>query len=206
MRRVAVPPIHPSGNRGVKREGDLAGGKTYGARHFRRIAPGKPRRRGGSAKRMPGPIHMHARTDAPDLSGTTSDFIAKRESLMRGAQRNTPRRQGRDAERRDRQPRPAVGAGQPLIRFIPAHGGSQHRSSTCLRKASGTSRQANCARHGKRKRIGKAARCGMTQPRDHAAKTIQQQQARGLRDPTLRPIPGEGDYIAEITFRACGHR
>ena len=49
MGRVAVPPIHPSGNWRVKREGDLAGSQAYGARYFCRISTGEPcRRRSGA--------------------------------------------------------------------------------------------------------------------------------------------------------------
>ena len=70
---------------------------------------------------------MHSGSDAPNLSGTASDFIAKGESGMHSAWRNPPRRQGRDAERCNGQRRASMGAGQTLIRFIPAHGSGQHR-------------------------------------------------------------------------------
>ena len=148
---------------------------------------------------------MHARLDAPNLSGTARDLIAKGESVMRRARRHTPRRQSRDAKRCDGKCRAAMGAGQPLIRFIPAHGSGQHRSSARFRKPGGASRQAHRAGHGDGQRISETARRGMAKPCDHAAKTIQQQQARGISDRTGRPIPGEGNHIIEIAFRACGH-
>ena len=50
MGRVAVPPIHASGNRRVKREGDLAGGQAYGARHLRRITSRQAHRRRSGAE------------------------------------------------------------------------------------------------------------------------------------------------------------
>ena len=73
---------------------------------------------------------MHSRPDAPNLPGTASDFIAEGESVMHSAWRNPPRSQSRDAKRCDGKCRAAMGAGQTLIRFIPAHGGGQHRRST----------------------------------------------------------------------------
>ena len=99
-----------------------------------------------------------------------------------------------------------MGARQPLIRLIPAHGSGQHCGSTSFGKPGGASRQTNQTRHGDCQRISKMARRGMAKPCNHAAETIQQQQARGIRNRTGRPVPSEGNHIIEIAFRACGHR